>query len=258
MFGEKRFGKERFGKERGGFARGFKPRGQRQPEIGRLQREAGKGGEHVSMHDAHVVVPGELLSESPRPMPFAFIDKGKTYSSVMGLYDKTSGKLVPLEGCYLPNLDDIVIGIVTEVKFSGYTLNIKSPYEGFLSAKDTREEFKLGDVVVARVKDVDEVKNVDLTDASRLEGGEIVEINSVKVPRVIGKNSSMINTIQNATKSEIIVGKNGRIWIRGGDSALAIEAILKIEREAHTRGLTDRISMLLKSGSAGSAKGSGI
>jgi exosome complex component RRP4 len=166
----------------------------------------------------------------------------------MGLYDETSGRLVPLEGCYTPKLGDIVIGIVTEVKFAGYTLNIKSPYEGFLSTKDTRDELKLGNVVVARVKDVDEVKNVDLTDASRLEGGEILEISSMKVPRVIGKNSSMIRMIQDATRSEIIVGRNGRVWIRGGDSARAIEAILKIEREAHTPGLTDRISMLLKSG----------
>ena len=192
------------------------------------------------------MIPGEVLSETPRPVAYGFTDKGRTYSSVMGLYDANTGKLVPLEGFYMPNLDDAVVGVVTGVKFSGYTVDLRSPYTGFLSSKETREEYKLGDIIVARVKDVDEVKNVDLTEASKLDRGEIVEVHSVKVPRVIGKNSSMIRMIQDATKSEVIVGKNGRIWLRGGNSALAVEAILKIENEAHTHGLTDRISALLK------------
>lgn len=247
MFGGKRFERNNRGGGGGGFRGGFRPR-DRPPASGQQQRppRAEEQGEHASLRTARVVIPGEMLADSAKPMPYAFIEHGKTFSSVMGLYDAGSGKLVPLEGCYIPNLDDVVVGVVTGVKFSGYNVDLKSPYVGFLSSKETREEFKLGDVISARVMDVDEVKNVDLTEAGKLQNGEILEIHSVKVPRVIGKNSSMIRMIQDAAKSEIIVGKNGRVWIRGGDSALAVESILKIEQEAHTHGLTDRIAAFLK------------
>lgn len=56
----------------------------------------------------------------------------------------------------------------------------------------------------------------------------------------------MLDMMRDATKSEIFIGKNGRIWISGGNSVLAARAILKIEKEAHTTGLTERISAFLK------------
>jgi exosome complex component RRP4 len=256
VFGAKRFGREG-GHERHGFRGGSRfRRDERRPE--RREQPAGQGEEHAhesSARRSRLVVPGDLLEESPRAVAHAFVDGGKTFSSVLGLYDSGSGKLVPLEGPYTPSLDDTVVGVVTYVKFSGYALNLNSPYEGFLSSKEVRDTFKLGDVLVSRVKDVDEVSSVDLTEASRLEKGEIIEIPAVKIPRVIGKNSSMIRMIQEATGSEIIAGKNGRIWVRGGNSALAVEAILKIEKEAHTSGLTDRVSAFLKAGGSRGAEG---
>lgn len=197
-----------------------------------------------------LVLPGEKLADTAKSLPFSFVEGGATFSAVVGLYDGDM-RLVPLAGTYLPNLDDYVIGVVDEVKFAGYNIDIKCPYKGFLSNKETRIPFKLGDVILARAYEVDEVKNVNLTDTRKLEGGEIVEILSVKVPRVIGKRSSMLQTIQQATGSEIIVGKNGRIWLRGGNSALAVEAILKIEKEAHIPGLTDRVAAFLKENSNG-------
>lgn len=83
-----------------------------------------------------------------------------------------------------------------------------------------------------------------------LRGGQIIKITSSKVPRVIGKGGSMINMIKKLTQSRIIVGQNGWIWISSKNpelEKLAIEAILKIERESHTRGLTDRIKNMLLS-----------
>ena len=260
-FQERRFSRDRSprggGGEGGGPRRGF---GRRDFQRGRDQRgygappAQGAGFAHHAEeerpetpgpHITRVVVPGEKLADAAKPTQFAFIEAGRTYSSIMGLYDETDGRLVPLEGCYLPNVSDYIVGVVKDVKFAGYNLEINSPYIGFLSNKETREEFELGDIIVAKVLDVDEVKNVHLTDASKLEGGEILEVLSVKIPRIIGKRSSMINMVQDATKSEIVVGKNGRIWLRGGNSGLAAAAILKIAREAHIPGLTDRIAGLL-------------
>jgi len=193
-----------------------------------------------------IVVPGEIIADKPLKIPDTYIENGKTYSEVVGLFHETEMRLVALEGSYLPMDEDYIVGVVEEVKFAGYTTDINSPYTAFLSTKDTRFEFDIGDVVFAKVKGVDEVKNVNLFDARKLSGGEIVEISPVKVPRVIGKKSSMLNMLIDATRSEIYVGKNGRMWIKGGDSSLAARAILKIEKEAHMSGLTDRMKEFLE------------
>ena len=192
-----------------------------------------------------IVVPGELIASSPQRIEFGFVENGKTYSSIVGLFDEANPKLIPLEGAYMPVQFDIVVGIIGEVKFAGYNVDIKSPYRGFLSAKDSRYEYELGDIISTKVRDVDEVKNVDLEGARKLVGGEILEISPAKVPRVIGKKNSMLDMIRAATKSEVFIGKNGRIWIKGGNSVLAARAVLKVEKEAHTTGLTERISAFL-------------
>jgi exosome complex component RRP4 len=192
-----------------------------------------------------IVVPGELVASSPQGMEFAFVENGKTYSSILGLFDEANPKLIPLEGAYMPVQYDIVVGIIEEVKFAGYNVDINSPYKGFLSAKDSRYEYELGDIISAKVREVDEVKNVDLEGARKLVGGEILEISPAKIPRVIGKKNSMLDMIRAAARSEIFVGKNGRIWVKGGNSALAARAVLKVEKEAHTTGLTERISAFL-------------
>ncbi|MFH0817134.1 MAG: exosome complex protein Rrp4 [Candidatus Micrarchaeota archaeon] len=193
-----------------------------------------------------IVVPGELLVDKPVRMADSYVEDNKTYSEVVGLFHETEMKLVALEGAYLPMDEDYIVGVVEEVKFAGCNVEINSPYSAFLSNKDTRFQFEMGDILFAKVKGVDEVKNVNLFDARKLSGGEIIQISPVKVPRVIGKKSSMLNMLIDATKSEIYVGKNGRMWIKGGNSTLAARAVLKIEKEAHMTGLTDRMKNFLE------------
>ncbi|NHJ25910.1 MAG: RNA-binding protein, partial [Candidatus Lokiarchaeota archaeon] len=50
----------------------------------------------------------------------------------------------------------------------------------------------------------------------------------------------MIKNLKNLTGCNIFVTQNGRIWLKGEDIAherLLIDAIKKIEKEAHTVGL---------------------
>jgi len=71
-----------------------------------------------------------------------------------------------------------------------------------------------------------------------------VEIEPCKVGRVIGKKKSMMNMLIEQTKCEVFVGNNGRILLKCPNLELeyiAILAIKKIENEAHTTGLTERI-----------------
>jgi len=69
-----------------------------------------------------------------------------------------------------------------------------------------------------------------------------------KVPRLIGKQGSMIELIKNKTNCQIIVGQNGVVWIKGEQEGLAAKAILTIENESHISGLTDKITAMLEKG----------
>ena len=77
----------------------------------------------------------------------------------------------------------------------------------------------------------------------------MVTISHSKVPRVIGRNGSMIQMIKNFTNCRIIVGQNGRIWVDGEPEAIenAVKAIRLIEDEAQSIGLTDRLRVFLES-----------
>lgn len=192
-----------------------------------------------------IVVPGEEVKG--KVLNNVYEEKGKKYSKVFGLFYKKEdfSKIVPLKGRYVPRPGDYVIGIIIDVKFGGYVVDINSPYSAFLS---TQKEYDFGDVLFAKVGGVNEVKNVSLNQDRKLFGGDVVEISSVKIPRVIGKKNSMLNLLKEKTGCEIFIGRNGRIWLRGKNPAKAEEAILRIEKEAHISGLTERITKFLEKG----------
>lgn len=194
----------------------------------------------------NLTFPGEVVSESPLRTEGCFIDSknNKTYASVISISQE--GKVIPLKGYYLPRYGDYIIGIIKEERFSGYVADLNSPYEGSISNRELREELKIGDIISAEIIAVNETNEATLSKARKFSGGDLIEIDAVKVPRVIGRNSSMLTILKESTGSEIFVGKNGRIYIRGGNTALATLAVLKICREAHTSGLTDRMQTFLK------------
>lgn len=192
--------------------------------------------------DKRIVLPGEMVFDSPKRLDGTFVEGGKTFASLVSI--RVEDRVVPLKGFYLPQMGDYVIGVLAEKTFNGFIVDINSPYFGELSERELREG-RIGDVVSAKIALTNEVNEAVLVDARRLWGGEILEIEHVKVPRVIGKNASMLQMLKNGCGCDIFVGKNGRIYLKNGDTALAGMAILKICREAHTSGLTDRIAEFL-------------
>ncbi len=191
-----------------------------------------------------IIIPGEQVSDTVKRSEGCYVENGKTYAAVISLMQ--ADKVVPLKGKYLPISGDYVVGIVTEERFSGFTLDLNSPYEGQLFSRDAREGTRVGDVLFVKIEFADEVNNAVLSDPRRLYGGEILEIEATKVPRVIGKDLSMISMIRDYTGTDIFVGKNGRLYLKGRNTIGAIEAILKICKEAHTSGLTDRVKNFLE------------
>jgi exosome complex component RRP4 len=85
-------------------------------------------------------------------------------------------------------------------------------------------------------------------EARRLNGGMVMEISPTKVPRVIGKQGSMITLIKDLTHCQIYVGQNGRIWLDGNDrdTAVAARAIRLIEERAQAIGLTEAVRELIE------------
>ncbi len=191
-----------------------------------------------------IVTPGELLFDFPKRLSGAYVENGKTYSSVVGVLSE--GFFIPLRGRYAPFPGDLIVGVVMEERFSGYLVDVNAPFPGVLDSRDLRVEFRIGDLLVARVDSVDEVSNLVLVDPKKLLKGEVIEVGAVSVPRIIGRNNSMIDMVRNITKSEVFVGKNGRIFIKNGNAALAAEAVRKIADEAHTSGLTEKIKNFLE------------
>ncbi|MEM0094756.1 MAG: KH domain-containing protein [Candidatus Micrarchaeaceae archaeon] len=193
-----------------------------------------------------IVIPGEMIYDKPLHIDGVQIIDGKTYSTILAVYNESQKMLIPLEGSWTPRRGETVIGIVEDARLSSYTIDLNSPFKGIVVAKFVSSRLKIGDVIEAKVKEMDETNTAVLIYPRKLFGGKIIDIRPSKVPRVIGKGNTMLNQLIEGTKSNIIVGMNGRIWIKGGNIALATKAILRVEEEAHTSGLTERIKEMLK------------
>ncbi len=195
-----------------------------------------------------LVIPGELVTEERKKLgSHVFIRDGKIYSDAMGLVNDESdfASVVPLEGKYAPEQNDLIIGVIVDEKFSVYEVDINSFYSSWISKKELREILKPGTIISGKVMKVNEFNEVDLGGIRSFFGGELIEVSAVKIPRVIGREGSMLNVLKNGTKSNIIVGRNGRIWAKGGDVNLLRRAINKINAEAHMDSLTQRITDFL-------------
>ena len=213
-----------------------------------------------------IAVPGEILASGPSFLPGENTQKEgeDIIATRFGLLDKEGRlvKIIPLSGIYLPRKGNIVIGKVEDITFNGWLMDINSPYKSFLPITECRgfirkgddlsAIFAIGDMVISMVTSV-KAKGVDLTTREkglhRVENGIIMEINSSKVPRVIGKQGSMINLIKQETNCNIVVGQNGIVWIRGDDiesELLAKEAIKLITSKSYIDGLTELIKSFLE------------
>jgi exosome complex component RRP4 len=211
-----------------------------------------------------LVVPGETIisAEDHLPGDFTRNEAGNIVANRYGLAD-ISGKVVkiiPISGTFEPRRGNTVIGRVEDLTFNGWVIDVSGPYGAFLPLAECprfidrnglAEFANVGDVLNLKVWSVKK-GSIDLTLKSRglgkLNGGRIIKINSHKVPRVIGKEGSMINLIKNSTNTEITVGQNGYVWIKGEEDGetKAEKAIKLIEVESTSDGLTEKIEEFLK------------
>jgi len=210
-----------------------------------------------------LVVPGEMIIEGEEYLPGDFTRKegNSVFSNRYGLVEINGRvvKIIPISGVFEPRRGNNVIGRVEDITFSGWMMDIGGPYGAFLPLmecprfinRNNIDEFAgIGDIMAVKIAGVKK-GGIDLTLKSRglgrLDDGRLIKINPHKVPRIIGKEGSMINLIKDSTKTEINVGQNGHIWIKGdlaGENK-AEEAIQLIAKESSVSGLTEKIEKFL-------------
>ena len=222
----------------------------------------------LKIKEKEIVAPGEILATGMDFLPsFGTYREGENIRAArLGIVnvDGKVIKLTPISGRYSPKRGDTIIGKVIDVTMNGWRIEINSPYSAMLMLKEASSEFiekgsnltrifDFDDYLVCGITSVSSQKLIDLTMKApglrKLRGGRIIEVNTYKVPRIIGKNGSMVSMIKQATGTNIIVGQNGLVWLSGEDpqmELLAVETIKKIEAEAHQAGLTDRIKEFLE------------
>ena len=214
-----------------------------------------------------IIIPGEVIVKGNNFLPGEGTERmgDEIVAMKYGLAEESNKlvKIISLSGVYQPRRGNVVIGKVVRVNFNGWFMDINASEDAFLSLaevpryvnKDGLEEvMDMGDLVIAKIWNINK-RGIDLSIKSRglgkIEEGIIVKINSNKVPRVIGKEGSMIKLIKDETNCNITVGQNGLIWIQGNkveDELYAKKAILFVTEKSFVEGLTDKVKKWFEGG----------
>lgn len=216
------------------------------------------------IQEKDIVVPGQVLASGMDFLPASgtFREGDNVVSLYVGLVN-VNGRLIrviPLKGKYAPKRGDTVIGKIVDMSFNSWFVDIDGASDAILSVRDISEYvergadltqyYSFGDYIVAKIANVTR-SAVELTmkdmGLRKLGKGRIMRVNSSKVPRIIGKQGSMISMVKEKTGCRITVGQNGLIWIQGSPEheRVVADIIALIDRESHKEGLTDRVGVEL-------------
>ncbi len=196
-----------------------------------------------------VVVPGDLVTEGRKKLgQNVFTENGKVYSEALGIAYPNSdlASVVAFSGRYIPKRGDLLVGIVTRQTVRGYLADINSIYNSYFADDEVRERLERGSVISAKVSEVNEVNEASLFDIRVFYGGEIISVSPAKVPRIVGKNGSMLSVLKEGTGCNLLVGRNGWVWVKDGDAKKLVAAIRLIEAESHLDNLTVKVEEFLK------------
>lgn len=207
-----------------------------------------------------LIIPGEVIVKGREFLPGEWTEKkgDEIVALRFGVAEEQDKlvKIIPISGPYQPRRGNVVIGQVVNIMGSGWFMDIDTPENAFLPVSEfpryvnkgeLGDVLELGSMVVAKIFNIDK-RGIDLTlrahGLGKVEDGMIIKVNSNKVPRVIGKEGSMINLIKENTGCNITVGQNGIIWISGENTEAELkakEAIMFITENFFLEGLTEKM-----------------
>jgi len=214
--------------------------------------------------EREIVVPGEEIVRSMEFLPGrnVFREGESILAKKIGLVslDHRVVSVIPLASPYIPREGDMVIGRVIDIQNNGWVVDIEAPHDAFLPLAGVREYIDTRRVSLTKFYNIDDYiyakvsalqgKSVYLSmqdiKAKKFRGGRLVKVNPAKIPRLIGKQGSMINLIKDRTGCRINAGQNGYIWLDGEQMDYCLKVFDIIEKEAASEGLTDRIALFLE------------
>ena len=229
--------------------------------------EAHEAAEKVVSDDASnnkekrkIVVPGEVIisGEDFLPGEGTAREGNEIIAHRYGLAEKIGRvvKIIPLSGAFIPRKNNVILGRIVDYTFNGWLIDVDYAGNGFLPIaeaprfinKNEMDSFlAIGDMIAAKIWNVSG-KGVDLSlkgkGLGKLEGGFVFRISPSRVPRIIGREGSMINLIKEKTGCTITVGQNGWIWIKGNnidDEIKARKVIEFVADKVYVDGLTDKV-----------------
>jgi len=220
------------------------------------------------MSQDQFVLPGDIIVTGDyRPEQNVILEGDRLMSTAIG-FSEIKDDLVtvtPLTGLYTPKTDDLVVGKIVSHNALSWEVNINSYYPGILTASDvfgkdyspSKNDLSLklntGDIILARIANInsrDPLITITGEDLGKIDSGELVKISPAKIPRLIGKHGSMIQTIEGSTNATITVGQNGLIVVSCDETnglLKALAAIRMVDEQAHLVNLTDKVKKMLES-----------
>jgi len=219
------------------------------------------------MSQNQFVIPGDvIITGSYTPEQNVILDGDKIMSTAIGFYEIEDNRVnvIPLTGLYTPKIDDLIIGKVMSHSALSWDVDINSYYTGMLPASDifgrdylpSKDDLSLklcvGDIISTRIINAGGSRGPLLSisgqNLGKIDSGELVKISPTKIPRLIGKHGSMIQTIESSTNATITIGQNGLIVVSSNETnglLKALAAIRMVEEQAHLADLTDKVKKML-------------
>ncbi|MEM2714063.1 MAG: exosome complex RNA-binding protein Rrp4 [Candidatus Pacearchaeota archaeon] len=228
-----------------------------------------KAKNEIEVSERKLVVPGEVVASGYEYLAGEGCarEERDIVAIKFGILSREGNlfKVIPIGGVYLPRVGNVVIGQIIDVTFNGWFVDIYAPYQAFLPVTEVMSKatskwdsenfinyYDIGDIIITKVKAV-QPRSVTLTmhdrGLTKITSGLLVKIGPSRVARIIGKQGSMVNVIKDITKTKIIVGQNGIVWVKGENAEselLAKEAIELVAENPLLDGLTEKVKKLLE------------
>lgn len=189
-----------------------------------------------------IVIPGEVITNQVKKLGTnVFLENGKIFSSVVGLVSETNDfvSVIPLNGPYTPIEGDGIIAVVKDEVLNGYILEYNSFDDSFLLKSILKKELSKGTIIFLRIKNIADNGSLEYDNINILPKGRVFQTSPVKIPRLIGKNESMLNLFKEYLGGNIVIGKNGWVWYNCENVNLSERAFSLVVNNSQKSNLTN-------------------
>ncbi|RAP49726.1 MAG: hypothetical protein BZ133_07095 [Methanosphaera sp. SHI613] len=214
------------------------------------------------VENKEVVFPGTLLTDNNMNIGNGtFKDDGKIFSSIMGFvyFNSDNVSVIPFKDSYKPKYGDLVIGRVTNSSYSSWAIDLNTTYHGYLPTSELYDNNQQSicsiindnDILLLRVANVDEINRIKLTIRSQGLGkfnqGVIKKVNQPTIHFLSEENIFIISLIEKYLHSDVIVAKNGLIWINAQKENIqrVVEIIEFIDENPFMHNLVKKVQSII-------------